>query len=248
MSALSKGNILDHLIEAILEVNRVFWLTIRDLFVRPEKVVNSYLSKEKPFDYVNPFRYAFLIVSFYVAISTLIQFDAASVISKTDQNLAPSITNLIDLLYNATAFFMFVSIIPAAWIMKKLFSKSGKSSSECYVILLYGYAQITLIMITFFLPLAYLLEDHRIIQATLIFSIPYGIWQAYRIFDYSLFSAGWRALLSQIAYNFVHVAFIFVIATVVGAKQYYDEKNSIEEKKQTTEISKATKKTRLNLN
>lgn len=230
MSTLSKKSILDHLTEAVLEVNRAFGLTIRDLFFRPEKVVNCYLSKEKPFDYVNPFRYAFLMVSFYVALSTMIQFDAASVISKSDQNLAPSITGLIELLHNATAFFMFISIIPAAWLMKKLFSKSGKSSSECYVILLYGYAQITLVMITFILPLAYLLDDHRIIQATIVFSLPYGIWQAYRIFDYSLFFAGWRAVLSQITYNFVHVSFIFVIAMVIGAKHYYEENNSIEEK------------------
>jgi hypothetical protein len=234
MASLSKGSIIYHVTEAMFEVNRASWLTIRDLFLRPEKVIESYLNKDTDFAYINPFRYAFLLVSLYVAMSTFAHFDFATVLAEVEPDMDPSFTYMADILHNASAFLMFVSIAPAAWLMKKVFPTSHKTSSDCYIILLFSNAQIMLVIVGFFLPLAYFTQERQILDYSFFLTLPYVIWMAKRVFDYSWISTTWRSLMPHFFYTFVQLVFVFTIAIGTGIQKSYDEHNEKSEVEMTT--------------
>ena len=168
MDKLSNRTIATRLFEAVFDFNQNMWNTCRDLTLRPTNVINEYLLDKQDSQYLNPFRYAFITFTVSIVLAHWLGVDGLSEIEAKDEAAKQLITDAVALANSAMSIFMFLTLIPAAWVMKKLFNDDAWDRNNCYVLALYTTAYISLLQVLVILPLSYFMKN----QYITLFTVP----------------------------------------------------------------------------
>ncbi len=216
--ASSQDSIFASLFIAISEINATFFATCRDLTLRPAVVMQSI--GESSSKYLNPYRFAFLILSFYTVLASLLGFDISGN-AKGRSDIEPLLSEAFQFIDNAMIFLTFISLIPTAWALSKLF-KSNYTRKQCYEIALYANA-IYILACTLMIPAAYLLGGQEFLT---IMSIPLAvilIWAYKEAFSATWLSSLWKGAISVLVNLIVFTLIITLVIFGFGIKHGYQE-------------------------
>ncbi|NRB51088.1 MAG: DUF3667 domain-containing protein [Saprospiraceae bacterium] len=211
--------IIRDLVRMITNVDSGFWYTMRELFVRPATVVESYLSGATR-RYYNPFRYYFLII----AVSALIQlslgiFDLQQAEIRETLNPNMSEEELQMQLTIMEYVKKFLNIIPLfilpfiALAFKWMYPKGKWNYAEFLISTTFIYGQTAIIgliplLVFYFIP-QYIGWGFPI---SLLLSTLYSTYTYQKAFQISVGSAFIRSLFATL----IGFVFMFLIMGLVG--------------------------------
>lgn len=215
--------IIRDLISMITNVDNGFWFTMKELFIRPAEVIDSYLSGATR-RYYNPFRYYFIII----AIGALLQlslglFDLQQAEIRKTLNPNMSEEALQQQLAIMEYVKKFLNIIPLfilpfiALAFKWLFRKRKWNFAEHLISTTFIYGQTSILgliplLVFYFVP-QYIGWGFplSILLSTLYFTYTYQ-----KAFQLSVWSAFIRSLLAIIIGFAVMILFMGLLGIVIG--------------------------------
>lgn len=211
--------ILRDLFQMITNLEKGFWYTMKELFIRPDQVIKEYLSGVT-IKYYNPFRYYIIIV----AVSALLQiwlgvFDLqqATIRETFNPNMTEEeLQRQLAYMENVKKFLNIIPLIVLPFIAAFfyfVFRKQDWNLAEHLVSTTYIYAQTAIIGI-FLMSSFYFFPEYisYSLPASFLISSLYFAYVYNRLFSMSFLKAFFMSLLSMIG------GFLFMIITmgVVG--------------------------------
>ncbi len=217
----NQDSIVKGIAVAISEINAAFFKTCRDLLLRPQQVFADL--KQESSSYLNPYRFAFLIFSFYAVAASMFGFDISSSLDDIQMEQSKEfIRSWLQLLDNGLILLTFLSLIPTAWVLNRLFD-AGYSSKDCYGIALYANAMCYLMDTVIAMPVGYLSGSRDIHTLLAMVSVFYLVWAFNQAFAASWFAATWKTLVSFLVNAAAFLILSSVLGVALGIKQGYDE-------------------------
>ena len=216
MSQAQNIGIFSEFLDALDDFNKRFFRTVKDLILRPKVVTDIMLPDNHNRQYVNPFRFALLIFSFYTFCIALLDLNMANIGSAfTEQKDAEDLALTYRVFDSAVIFMSFIYLIPCAWLVAKIFPNSNLTSFGCYKISLYGFALANLMELLITAPIKLLFFDLSIENSALLLQTTTMVAYVFVIRVYSgCFSTGyWEGIWKSM----VVVVFSFIIAVLTAA-------------------------------
>ncbi len=215
--------ILRDLFQMITNLEKGFWYTMKELFVRPDQVIKEYLSGVTV-KYYNPFRFYFIII----AVSALLQvwlgvFDLQQATIRETFN--PNMTE--EELQRQLAYMenvkKFLNIIPLvvlpfiATFFYLIFRKQGWNFAEHLISATYIYAQ-TAIIGLFLMSSFYFFPEYisYSLPASFLISSLYFAYVYRRLFSMSFVKAFFLSLLSIIGGFLFMIIAMGVMGLIIG--------------------------------
>ncbi len=215
--------ILRDLFQMITNLEKGFWYTMKELFIRPDQVIKEYLSGVTV-KYYNPFRYYIIIV----AVSALLQvwlgvFDLQQATIRETFN--PNMTE--EELQRQLAYMenvkKFLNIIPLivlpfiATVFYLVFRKQALNLAEHLVSTTYVYAQTAIIGI-FLMSSFYFFPEFisYSLPASFLISSLYFAYVYNRLFSMSFLKAFFLSLLSMIGGFLFMIISMGVVGLIIG--------------------------------
>ncbi len=128
-----------------------------------------------------------------------------------------------------SVFFAFISLVPLAWLVAKLFKASGKDTLYCYKLSLYGYALGAVFNLLIFVPVKLVFPGISPDQMLVLMHIS-GIfyfaligWMYFRVFSTGTWEVIWKTAITYVFYQFVAFLVFVIIAIALGIKVGLEE-------------------------
>lgn len=223
----SLRQIIRDLYHTVINVEKGFWFTLKELFTRPDQVIVSYLGGATK-KYYNPFRYYFIII----AVSAVLQvwlgtFD----MQQTDlrKTLSPDISEeqlqtqlaIIEFMKKFLNFIPLIILPFIARFFKWMFRKQDWNYAEHLIGATFIYAQTTIIGI-FAICAFYFFPEYISLALPFSFLISalYFAWAYGKIFKMNSIKTFFLALFSIIGGFAIMVLFMGFLG-VIGAIAYF---------------------------
>lgn len=124
---------LTEIVSHLTPLDSVMLRTVVDLTRRPGRVVRRYVAGDRT-GYFSPAKYAFLAATAYAFV---IHFFNVDVRPAGFRNTDPRAVGAMRLVVSLVGYLLFVYLLPAAALMRKLFQRFRMTFAESYVALLY---------------------------------------------------------------------------------------------------------------
>lgn len=223
----SLRQIISDLYHTVINVEKGFWFTLKELFTRPDQVISSYLTGATK-KYYNPFRYYFIII----AVSALLQvwlgtFD----LQQTDlrQTISPDLSEeelqrqlaIVEFMKKFLNFIPLIILPFIALFFKWMFRKQDWNYAEHLIGATFVYAQTTIIGI-FVIIFFYFFPEYigLGLPISFIISALYFAWTYGKVFGMNPIKVFFQSLLSIIG-GFALMTIFMGILGIIGAIVYF---------------------------
>lgn len=159
---LSFKRMLGDFIGQVMDWELAWPKTLRDTFLHPGQLSRAYLSgSRKP--YVNPLKYAFILVTVYSLVILGFDIDVLGEQSgpAAVQDVVKSGTKIV---LSVNSYLELIAVLPMAWSASRFFKNSGYEPAEYYGILLFWLGNLFLITTLFALSGLYGLPHAKILR------------------------------------------------------------------------------------
>jgi len=223
--ASNKLGMFSEIMETFEEVNKRFFRTIRGLILQPGHVVRETIADPKSTEFVNPFRFAFVGLAFYVLLATYFDLQMSDLIMQSmgeeDHSKHDFLPVLWRILDSATIYLSFISLIPVAWFANKIFRTDQESAFACYKLSLYlitlsSIAVVALVaLFKSALPIA---ESQSIMLLNILgtLSFIYVGWGYKQFYQLTLWTSIWKTFLVYIVFQIAVFVVIMIFTFCVG--------------------------------
>ncbi|MFY0603184.1 MAG: DUF3667 domain-containing protein [Flavobacteriaceae bacterium] len=203
--------------EKVLSVDNKLLKTFIDLFVKPDKVIESYINGVRK-RYIDPF--GFLLISITLSGLSIYLMRESTVNALSDLNttqseaMAAYYKNMMNFIYDYNAFITALTIPLYALISWIVFlNKKMFNYVEHVIIYLYSTAQFSIVNTFFFIIFYFIgLEfSNPIMTATLLFSILYNAYILKKLFKLSFMQ-----LIIKILYFLLVLLVLYIIFGIIA--------------------------------
>lgn len=214
---LSFGNLFTFFIQNFLNVENNFLQTIKDLFLRPENVIDGYVKglRKRYNNPINFFAISLTISGLYIFVIQKFYPDAMKVYNVYENQAANEFTDRIgELLLDYNSLFYFFLIPLLAFISRVVFLRNGYNYTEHVVIYLYtmSLSAITSSFISLFVM--WILPDYFMAWG-LFFNFLMVVYHCYllkRIFQLSGKQIVLKTLLFLVVFMVIYIVISFAVA------------------------------------
>ncbi len=226
-SRITLKSIFHEFMDKFFSLDSKFFITVKDLLIKPEQVIKSYLQNNRT-KYLTPMSFliiggllgsffSYLTINDYLGAIDYSSFDVSSEAQKNNpmyENFPHTMRRAFELSQKYYSLILFTSIPIIALISKIVFYNNKQYNFAEHIILYsYSYAQY-LILSYVFIP--FFLFNKNIINQfsflTIFFIVAYHFYVLKRFFD-----LGWMSMLKKtLLFILVGLAFYFVISIIIG--------------------------------
>jgi len=212
---LQPNGLAGDVIGSILDFETGVWRTFLGLLTRPGEVAREYVGGKRR-RYVNPLKYLLFALAVYFVLASALDVHlsdlSAARITVTDgqeQQQEEAAKALIEFLDSQQRLLILAGVPIYAWTLGLLFRRRGYNFAEVCVLLLYAFAQTTL-MIRLPMMLWSAATGRSLLLLALPLQVLYFTWVSKRFFD----TTWWRALLAAGA---SFLAWFTALVALIGA-------------------------------
>lgn len=215
------GRILRDLLSMITNIDKGFWFTMKELFLRPAQVIQNYLSGAT-IRYYDPIRYYFIII----AVSALLQLSLGTFdLQQADlrDTLNPNMTEQqlqaqLKMVEYMKRFLNFIPLLVLPFIalcFKWAFRKQAWNYAEHLIGTTYIYAQTSIIGIFLIVELYFIPQfTSSIVPISMLISAAYFAYVYQHTFNKSYAKAFFLSLLAILGGFLLMILFVAIVGTI----------------------------------
>lgn len=213
--------VLEDLLDLFL-LNKGLPLTLKELFVRPGRVIDAYISTGRD-RYTSPLKYFVLIAGLYLFV--VLQVGLYDEMPRLEADTSGEVQVVFQRYFlNYLNVWMAVGVLFFALLSRRLYRSSGYNYTEHVIANLYAAAQVTLLYIPMSLIDAYIPDGLRQIME-MVLSVLFTYWVFKNWLGRGIWATGWRTLIIVLGGGLLFVLVVAFAFFMIGVFYGFMEAN-----------------------